>query len=137
MRQIFLMTGLSMALFASFTRSGNIVTDNTTGLQWQDDTTPATMTWTQAIDYCEALTLGGQSDWRVPNFNELYFLSDRSKSNPAIDSTFQNVVSSLYWSSSTMVGSESNAWYVYFSGGNGHWGGKSFSYFVRCVRDGQ
>jgi len=133
------MIGLSVSLWADFSKDNitNIVTDNTTGLQWQDNATPVTMTWTAAINYCEALTLGGQSDWRLPNFNELYFLADRSKSNPAIDSTFQNVVSNDYWSSITVVGNENYAWLVDFNGGGDNLYRKSDSYYARCVRDGQ
>jgi len=135
---IIAMLGLSVALLADFTRddSTQIVTDNSTTLQWQDDTN-ITKSWTEAISYCEALTLGGHSDWRLPNFNELYSIADHSKSNPAIDSTFINVVSNLYWSSTTVVGHEDRAWVVDFNYGNGTWGNKSNSYYVRCVRDGQ
>ena len=139
MRQILLITiGLSAFLYGNFTRDNatQVVTDSTTGLQWQDNVN-ITKTWTQAIDYCEALTLGGYSDWRLPNFNELYFIADRSKRNPAIDSAFQNVVSDGYWSSSTVVGDEDSAWGVDFDNGDDDWDRKSNSYYVRCVRDGQ
>ena len=139
MRQILLITiGLSAFLYGDFTRDNatQVVTDSSTGLQWQDDVN-ITKTWTQAIDYCEALTLGANSDWRLPNFNELYFIADRSKRNPAIDSAFQNVVSDRYWSSSTVVGFEGHAWSVLFLNGNDNWYYKSHSYYVRCVRDGQ
>ena len=139
MRQILLiMIGLSAFSYGDFTRDNatQVVTDNTTGLQWQDDAN-ITKTWTQAIDYCESLTLGGYSDWRLPNFNELYFMADRSKRNPAIDSAFQNVVSYYYWSSTTVVGYEDTAWNVYFYYGYDYWDYKSNSHYVRCVRDGQ
>ena len=139
MKQILLiMIGLSAFSYGNFTRDNatQIVTDNTTGLQWQDDVN-VTKTWTQAIDYCEALTLGSNSDWRLPNFNELYFIADRSKRNPAINGTFKNVVSNYYLSSTTVVGDEYGAWYVYFNYGRGAWNLKSNSNYVRCVRDGQ
>ena len=139
MKQILLiMIGLSVFSYGDFTRDNatQVVTDNTTGLQWQDDVN-VTKTWTQAIDYCETLTLGANSDWRLPNFNELYFIADRSKRNPAIDSAFQNVVSNNYWSSTTVVGLEYNAWNVYFNYGDDFWNRKSNSGYVRCVRDGQ
>jgi EAL domain-containing protein (putative c-di-GMP-specific phosphodiesterase class I) len=94
--------------------------------------------WTDAIDYCEALSLGGHDDWRLPNFNELYSIADRSKRNPAIDTTvFENVVSDYYWSSSTVVGSENAAWSVHFDAGDDRLSDKSIRYYVRCVRAGQ
>ena len=137
MKQILLITlGLSTALFASFSKNGNIVTDNSTGLQWQDDAN-VTKTWTEAIDYCESLTLGTHNDWRLPNFNELYYVADRSKYNPAINSAFKNVVSDFYWSSSTVVGYEDLAWVVDFYVGGSYWLTKSNSNYVRCVRAGQ
>ena len=144
MRQILLiMIGLSVTLMADFSRDGDgVVTDNTTGLQWQDDYSDngdniKEAKWTDAIDYCEALSLGGHDDWRLPNFNELYFIADRSKRDPAIDAIFQNVVSDFYWSSSTVVGDEGSAWYVYFDGGRDGWDDKSNSFYIRCVRVGQ
>jgi len=90
MREIFLiMIGISVSVWADFSRDDarQIVTDNNTGLQYQDDVSRY-LNWTDAIGYCETLTLGSHTDWRLPNFNELYFIADRSKSNPAIDSIF-------------------------------------------------
>ena len=139
MRKILLITlGLSVALLADFTRDNGtkIVTDNTTGLQWQDDVN-ITKDWVAAITYCEELTLGGYDDWRLPNFNELYSIGDRSKSHPAMDSAFQNVVSGNYWSSTSAVVIEYYAWLVDFSDGKGRWYGKRYNNYVLCVRDGQ
>ena len=134
-RILFSMIGLSVLLFADFSRDDTtqIVTDSTTELQWQDDAN-VTKTWREAIDYCELLTLGGYDDWRLPNFNELYYLADRSKANPAIDSKFHNVVSDGYWSSTSVVGHEDSAWLVGFYFGGDGLVVKSHSYDVRCVR---
>lgn len=147
MRRIPLITiALSVWMWADAARytrcDAGIVTDNKTGLQWQDDYSDnggniKQAAWRDAINYCENLTLGGYSDWRLPNFHELYYLADRSKANPAIDTTFQNVVSDLYWSSTTLVGDEDEAWHVDFAYGHGVWDDKSSDYFVRCVRAGQ
>ncbi|MDQ7046781.1 MAG: hypothetical protein Q9M39_03875 [Sulfurovum sp.] len=60
MKQILLITlGLSSMLFADFTKTSNIVTDNSTTLQWQDDAIGSTMTWGNAITHCEDLSLDG------------------------------------------------------------------------------
>ena len=128
---------------ARYTRNdAGIVTDNKTGLQWQDDYSDngdsiKSAKWTDAIAYCEELSLGGHDDWRLPNFNELYYLADRSRRNPAIDPTFQNTRSDHYWSSTSVIGDEDGAWDVGFDGGGDGWDGKSGSYYVRCVRAGE
>ena len=139
MKKIILITiGLSVSIWANFTRDNNtkIVTDNKTKLQWQDNES-VSKKWTDAIDYCEALTLGGYNDWRLPNQNEIRSIVDKSKFDPAIDSTFQNVVSFNYWSSSTLVGGVSRALGVDFYYGGDGWDFKSNEYYVCCVRDGQ
>jgi len=48
-----------------------------------------------------------------------------------------NVVSDNYWSSTTIVGNEDNAWGVNFNNGNDNWNNKSNNNYVRCVRDGE
>ena len=147
MRRILLITiALSVWMWADavrYTRSdAGIVTDNKTGLQWQDyysdnGDTVKSAKWTDAIAYCEDLSLGGHDDWRLPNFNELYYIADRSRRNPAIDSTFKKARPGYYWSSTSFVGGEVNAWDVRFSYGNDGWGNKSRSSYVRCVRAGE
>ncbi len=141
---LLLMMGLSVALFAELSRNGDIVSDDSTGLQWQDNTTPFTMTWQGAIDYCEnILSLGGHEDWRLPNLNELTSIVDDTQYDPAIDSStgngFQNTTSSPYWSSTTHADAvyTSFAWRVFFNNGRQFIGDKSYSYYVRCVRSGQ
>ena len=114
--------------------SKDFVLDTTTNLVWQDDITPISMNWSSAIDYCEDLTLGEYSNWRLPNFNELYFLADRSTVSPAISSIFQNVLSSRYWSSTTYADDTNDAWIVNFDDGNDFDNNKTRVYNVRCVR---
>lgn len=139
MKQILLITlGLSVALLADFTKSGNIVTDGTTKLEWQDDAVSSTLGWASAIDYCENLTLDTHSDWRLPNIKELTSIVDDTKSHPSIDNTvFQNTPSGHYWSSTTTAGNSSSMWYVDFNYGHQLGNDKSAFYNVRCVRAGQ
>ena len=137
---LFSLLMLTASASADFSRdSDGVVTDSVTGLQWQDNYSDngdniKKAKWTDAIAYCEALSLGGDDDWRLPNFNELYYLADRSKCNPAIDPTFQHTASDLYWSSTTIVGGEGSALNVDFDDGGGHWNSKDDTYHVRCVR---
>jgi hypothetical protein len=134
-----------------FSDNGNgIVKDSGTGLLWQKCSagqgttlgncstgTAVTNNWTNALIYCEGLTLGGRNDWRIPNINEIRSLLDLSKSSGTfIDIIyFPNTQPFGYWSSSTFNQNTVNAYYIYFdavSGGLFH-GPKSNNLFMRCV----
>jgi hypothetical protein len=123
---------------ADFTRddSQGIVTDLTTGLMWQDNSDAKTVTknWQGAIDYCESLTLGGYSDWRLPNINELRSIVDYGRSYPAIDPVFKNVSSSLYWTSTISKGDTSISWGLNFYGGYDDFSYQDYNFLFRCVR---
>ena len=122
-------------LGAPYTDNGNgTVTDSATGLIWQkcsagqgttlgncSSGSSTYVNWSGAITYCEGLTLGGRSDWRLPNFNELISIIDYTKtSNPFIDTTaFPNIQFPVYWSSSTYTLTTSKAWLISYS--NGLW----------------
>jgi hypothetical protein len=113
-----------------------VVLDTKTNLMWQDNSEAKTTnkTWSEAITYCEGLSLGGFSDWHLPNYNELHYLADRSRYNPALSPKFVNVVSFSYWSATTVASNTSFAWGVDFHYGLDGWGDKTYSYYVRCVR---
>jgi hypothetical protein len=124
---------------ASFVDNGNgTVTDNKTGLVWQQGE-PGYMTWDSALSYCEGLSLGGHSDWRLPNIKELESLTDDTRDNPAIDiAFFPNAHASYYWSSTTLADYPDGAWPVHFSDGYVfYYSTKYSSNYVRCVRGGQ
>ncbi len=130
----------STLLLAEFTRDdvNSTVTDNRSGLQWQDDLEVLTFTtWQGAIDRCEALTLDGAGDWRLPNKNELYSIVDRSVFGPAINPVFHNTASSIYWSSTTYRFDPADAWQIGFTNGLDVNAIKSGNGYVRCVRGGQ
>ncbi len=137
--------GEERSIVDRYTRSDEgIVSDHKTGLQWQDDYSDnngnvKSAKWVDAISYCENLSLAGYTDWRLPNFNELYSLTDHSRSDPAIDPLFLNTQLDTYWSSTSVVGDEEQAWGVYFSlgGDNLHHKSGSISSYVRCVRTGE
>ena len=115
------------------------VTDTDTGLMWQQDTLPVTITWEAALTYAEGLTLAGYDDWRLPTSKELQSIIDYNHFYPAIDiSLFPGTVSSGYWSSTTYDSCDNARSVYFFSGGVGR-GVKSnaFADPVRAVRGGQ
>ncbi|MDO6801946.1 DUF1566 domain-containing protein [Wenyingzhuangia sp. 1_MG-2023] len=78
----------------NFTDNGDgTITDNATGLMWQQADNGNTYDWESALDYVESLTHGGHNDWRMPNAKELqsivdYTQSPSTSSSPAIDPLF-------------------------------------------------
>ena len=99
------------------------VTDTASGLMWQQ-ATESGKGWADALSYCEGLSLGGYTGWRLPNIRELKSIRDYGTSNPAINS-------SGYWSSTTYAYITSGVW-----GDDVTWA-KSFYHYVRAVRGGQ
>ena len=137
------LSSLSMAQTPRFTKVNGVVTDSTTTLEWQDEYSDnggniKSATWTDAIDYCEALSLNSKDDWRLPNKKELLSIVDYGTYNPAISFVFEKTVTNDdYWSSTTYASYTSHAWYVNFRNGDAYGYNKSNSYSVRCVRAGQ
>jgi hypothetical protein len=67
---------------------GTIVTDNASGLMWQQADSGDTYSWGGAMAYCEDLSLEGYDDWRLPDNKELQSIVDYDATEtPAIDTT--------------------------------------------------
>ncbi|MCX6873116.1 MAG: DUF1566 domain-containing protein [Verrucomicrobia bacterium] len=122
----------------SFTANSNgTVTDNNTGLVWQQVAATATMTWENALAYAAGLALGGQDDWRLPNIKELRSICDDSLANPALDTTaFPGAGTARYWSSTTQINAATQAWLVEAQTGLVAYDAKTATCTVRCVRGG-
>lgn len=133
---------------ARFVDNGDgTVTDNCTGLMWQKDTADVNgdgmtagtfddVTWQEALKYCENLEFAGHTDWRLPNVRELQSIVAYWRSVPAIDPAFW-VSTHWHWSSSSLAGNPSAAWYVDFYVGNVGIDAKGNADFVRAVRSVQ
>ncbi|WP_321311668.1 DUF4214 domain-containing protein [Halarcobacter sp.] len=120
-----------------YTRENDIVTDNNTGLQWQDDIDAKTVTKTLAgaLTYCENKILGGYIDWRLPTMQELQTIVV-SDNFPTIDSIFENVsTNDYYYWSSTAYSAINYGWIVDFYSGDSYNAYAGASTSVRCVKD--
>ncbi len=94
----------------------------------------------------------GYRDWRMPNRTELQTIVNLGASTPAVPSEFDDSCSgscdvtscsctrstavAKYWSSSTYVAGDTQAWYVDFGEGDTNFDGKFTTQFVRAVRAG-
>lgn len=149
MKRFFLiMLGFSIMLNADFSRDNvGIVTDSTTGLEWQDNAKGFTeanilgyrinYTWIDAIEGCENLVLGSHDDWRLPTINELLTIVDDTKYSPSINTDFFSYYKlGLYWASSSGYVNNNYAWLVYFQDASNSLRRKDNSFLVRCVRGG-
>jgi len=120
-----------------FDNGNGSVTDNSTGLIWQQDHENP-LNWESAISFCENLSLSGQSDWRMPSSKELQSLVDYSRSTLAINTTFfPTAINDSYWTSTNAGTSPSGAWTVGFSDGRIGMRFKTNIAVFRCVRGGE
>jgi hypothetical protein len=121
-----------------FIDNGNgTITDTSTGLMWQQAyLVQSECGWEPVLTMCENLALGGYSDWRLPNRNELQSIVNYSSYNPA---TYLYIPVGMrgFWSSTTDAGNTGVAWYVDFYDGviGGYF--KDYGRFFRAVRGGQ
>ncbi|MBW8191930.1 DUF1566 domain-containing protein [Neiella marina] len=61
------------------------VVDTNTNLTWQRVPAEQRMSWQQAGDYCQGLTLADKSDWRLPTVKELVSIEDFSEGWPYLN----------------------------------------------------
>ncbi len=124
---------------ARYVVEGETVRDATTGLTWsRENIGGKRLTWADAKAACEALKIGGHSDWRLPTVQELLTLVDYSRINPAIDVDAFRCEAHWYWTSTPYGGSPAvYAWVVGFSSGYSCWNGQDCEIHVRAVRAGQ
>jgi hypothetical protein len=126
--------------------------DQRTGLCWQAPKIEGQYGWQNAIDYCDALDLGGHGDWRLPEIDELLTLFDDcdvdlttengGMCDPCCDSETCSALFcsghdgewSSHWSSSPCPFCENCAWLVEFGSAQVAYADLSSSCDVRCVR---
>jgi len=124
-----------------FTDHGDdTITDNLTGLIWTQNAQQVSgqMLWSTALTECNDLDYSTYTDWRLPNTRELLSLIDYGEYeyDPALPSghPFFNVISNLYWTSTTEAFGNHMASCVEFFAGVSNNRDKSNSLYVWCVR---
>ena len=134
--------GIAMMVFCSGSwcaalqdNGDGTVMDLTTGNTWQQVDDDTKRTWKDTHVYCDGLSLGGKTDWRLPNPTELASIVVYQTGNPSIDDAlFPSTNSSGYWSASSMAGDSSKAWYVDFYHGPVDFDSQTKSHYARCIR---
>ena len=123
----------------NYLNNGNgTITDTDTNLMWSQ--VPSTAkSWNDALLYAEGLTLGSNSDWRLPNIKELQSLVEITRAtasaattSPCINRTlFPNATATAYWSSTSVKATTPNAaWLVDFGVNTGTTPSRNFQGIV-------
>ena len=109
--------------------SGTVI-DTTTGLIWQKRPDGIERNWQNAKWYCEGLSLGGFSDWKLPGGREL---REVQRNKHIFDSyKITGKWDSSYWTANSS--SSVSAYLVNFDSGNSITYAKKNELNVRCVR---
>jgi len=135
-----LIAKINLALIKRYTRNDDkmIVTDSRTGLIWQDNSAVVDdsklLSWDNANSYCSELSLANLEGWKLPTLSELKGVIKSDAGSPTISEVFNHKTSGFYWSSTSNVDDNSNAWGVLFYSGIQGSHAKNVNYYVRCVR---
>lgn len=135
---------------AQFTiNNDGTVTDNLTGIMWMRcsigqswDANNQTctggveqLTWQQALQTGSQYQFAGFDDWQLPNIKELSTIVERQCVDAAINKTlFPVTIAQNYWTSSSGVGSASQAWAVAFYSGKTNLRSKTSDIHLRLMR---
>ena len=120
----------------------NIVFDSTTKLMWQRGD-GGEMTYWNAKHYCDTLTLGGFTDWRLPTPLEAYSIIHLEKNNPSLDVNYFKITGAEYWYTAiTQQNDTTKVWVTNSGGGIGNHprsetisSGGTKKFHVRAVRN--
>lgn len=118
--------------FVYGTAPEQVVLDRATSLLWQY-THAEDLTWSQALAYCEGLSYGGFSNWRLPDRFELHSVLNVEPGAYTI-TDLPNTEQTVHWSSTTLAGAFEYAWAQTYYNLNDFFFTKDELANVRCVR---
>lgn len=125
---------------SQFRDNGNeTITDDLTGLTWMQYCLESTMSWEAALQAADTSTVGGHTDWRLPNIKELQSINLERLRDPSIDIRYFPCVASAksLWSSTTQISkTNSQAWILQPEFGIVSYAEKTTLNAVLCVRGG-
>lgn len=89
------------------------LTDEITGLVWQQQPTEEMFNWDSAAEYCDGLSLAGHGDWRLPTIRELRSLSDDRIVEPSFSKQqLPGAGAAEWWSATLQANRPERAWYL-------------------------
>jgi len=83
---------------AQFEIAPQTVLDTKSELMWAHSDNRQSLTWQEAVDYCESYNGGGYNDWRMPERSELQTLIEARIEK---EGDIINLTSNLIWASET------------------------------------
>jgi len=128
-------SGLPNPASLTVSDSGNLVTDDVTGLVWQRNFDARSFTWDDAKQYCACLELDGRRGWQLPSRIQLASLVDWTKASPSIDAgAFPGTPNENFWTASPVTTSPGLAYLAFFLNGHTTYSDVTYEYRVRCVQ---
>jgi len=118
-----------------YTVNTDTVVDKFTGLTWQRNPATTQRDFTGAKTYCQNVSLGGVTGWRLPSRNELLTVVDVTVGTVAVDTTVFGIPATVnYFWSASIDPISSNPWFIAFREGGVTFADPIAAAGVRCVR---
>ena len=141
MKAILLIVLLVQFVFSEQLRRDNgreVVISSQNRLMWMDtkDAVLLMKSQKEATQYCEELSLGGSSDWRLPSMEEFETIVDKKNEPTYINKAFRYSIPVGYWSNNVKW---RTLWfyadYMHFLSGTAYYDNKHKPKNIRCVRE--
>jgi len=89
-----------------YTAMNGQIFDRKTSLYWAAFDPQFNSAWGTCVSFAEGYSIGGASDWRMPNIREVESLMAYGKSNPVLPDghPFSGYTNAVYWTSTTFAG---------------------------------
>jgi hypothetical protein len=118
----------------SFTDNADgTVTDEVTGLVWQQTDDDTLYDHDAAVLYCTNLALAGLSNWRLPEISELTNIASFGANTPGIDQTAFPGTDDFYWSATISSLNSAWAWLINHTNNIVDTYDRTTARLVRCV----